>query len=227
VIVLSRKKNESIVIGGGITVTVVEIRPDKVRLAIVAPKEASIHRQEVWAAIHGLPLETDFLTDAASWAACTDPDVMLRRLGAASVLTVRKARLFGVACYRRRWQEDAPPGAVGQNPTGYALAVSRRLIEDAAWDPAEAAAQAGSLRCLFGPPPFRPALRPEWLAFCDGVVAKLAQEVEEQSAFDRLPILGDALEEAGCDDAALLDHCRNAGPHVRGCWVVDLVLGNR
>jgi hypothetical protein len=44
-------------------------------------------------------------------------------------------------------------------------------------------------------------------------------------AFDRLPILADALEEAGCDEPALLAHCRSDGPHVRGCWAVDLVLG--
>lgn len=52
-LVLSRKKNESIVINNDITVTVVEIRGDKVRLGIVAPKEVPVHRQEVYEAIHG------------------------------------------------------------------------------------------------------------------------------------------------------------------------------
>jgi len=52
-LVLSRKKNESIVINHDITITVVEIRGDKVRLGIVAPKEVSVHRQEVYEAIHG------------------------------------------------------------------------------------------------------------------------------------------------------------------------------
>ncbi len=52
-LVLSRKKNESIVINNDVTVTVVEIRGDKVRLGIVAPKEVSVHRQEVYEAIHG------------------------------------------------------------------------------------------------------------------------------------------------------------------------------
>jgi carbon storage regulator len=52
-LVLSRKKNESIVINNDITVTVVEIRGDKVRLGIVAPKEIPVHRQEVYDAIHG------------------------------------------------------------------------------------------------------------------------------------------------------------------------------
>jgi len=52
-LVLSRKKNESIIINDNITVTVVEIRGDKVRLGIVAPKDVSVHRQEVYEAIHG------------------------------------------------------------------------------------------------------------------------------------------------------------------------------
>lgn len=52
-LVLSRKKNESIIINNDITVTVVEIRGDKVRLGIVAPKEVPVHRQEVYEAIHG------------------------------------------------------------------------------------------------------------------------------------------------------------------------------
>ncbi len=57
-LVLSRKKNESIVINNDITVTVVEIRGDKVRLGIVAPKEVPVHRQEVYNAIHGKGAES-------------------------------------------------------------------------------------------------------------------------------------------------------------------------
>jgi len=56
-LVLSRKKNESIVINNDITITVVEIRGDKVRLGIVAPKEVPVHRQEVYEAIHGKSAE--------------------------------------------------------------------------------------------------------------------------------------------------------------------------
>ena len=58
-LVLSRKKNESIVINNDVTVTVVEIRGDKVRLGIVAPKEVPVHRQEVYDAIHGGKEQTD------------------------------------------------------------------------------------------------------------------------------------------------------------------------
>jgi hypothetical protein len=58
-----------------------------------------------------------------------------------------------------------------------------------------------------------------------GTVVSLAHSIYEARAFDRLPILADALEEAGCTDAEILTHCRGPGPHVRGCWVVDLILG--
>ena len=61
-----------------------------------------------------------------------------------------------------------------------------------------------------------------WLT---STVLGLARAIYADRAFDRLPILADALEDAGCDDADVLAHCRGDGPHVRGCWVVDLVLG--
>jgi hypothetical protein len=57
------------------------------------------------------------------------------------------------------------------------------------------------------------------------LVRGLAEGIYADRAFDRLPILADALEEAGCTDAEVLAHCRGPGPHVRGCWVVDLILG--
>ena len=63
-LVLSRKKNESIVINNDITVTVVEIRGDKVRLGIVAPKEVPVHRQEVYDAIHGKSSDAPVTTKA-------------------------------------------------------------------------------------------------------------------------------------------------------------------
>ena len=68
------------------------------------------------------------------------------------------------------------------------------------------------------------ALDPDWLAWDSGMVVKVAQAIYDERAFDRLPILADALEEAGCHDADILQHCRQPGEHVRGCWVVDLLL---
>jgi hypothetical protein len=78
--------------------------------------------------------------------------------------------------------------------------------------------------------PFRPPpapLPPFVLACSDGTVVNLARGIYEERAFDRLPILADALEEAGCADPALLAHCRSPGPHVNGCWAVDLLLGKQ
>ena len=81
------------------------------------------------------------------------------------------------------------------------------------------------LRCVLGNP-FRPAaLAVSWLAWNDGAIRKMAQFIYDDRAFDRLPLLADALEDAGCTDAAILSHCREPGEHVRGCWVVDLLLG--
>jgi len=56
-------------------------------------------------------------------------------------------------------------------------------------------------------------------------VRLLADGIHSNQAYDRLPILADALEEAGCDNAELLNHCRGPGPHVLGCWALDLVRG--
>jgi hypothetical protein len=84
------------------------------------------------------------------------------------------------------------------------------------------------LHDIFGPPLFRPvALDPAWLAWNGGTVRRLAQAVYDDRAYDGLPVLADALEEAGCDQADLLAHLRGPGPHVRGCWAVDLVLGKQ
>ncbi|HKB00707.1 MAG TPA: hypothetical protein VKD90_00745 [Gemmataceae bacterium] len=75
---------------------------------------------------------------------------------------------------------------------------------------------------IFGNP-FRPAaFDPRW---CTADVTALARAIYDDRAFDRLPILADALMDAGCGDKQVLGHCRGPGPHVRGCWVVDLVLG--
>jgi hypothetical protein len=75
-------------------------------------------------------------------------------------------------------------------------------------------------------PRFRPvAIDPVWLQWNWGTVPAIARKVYEERAFDDLPILADALTDAGCDIQEMIDHCRSSGPHVRGCWVVDLLLG--
>jgi hypothetical protein len=94
-------------------------------------------------------------------------------------------------------------------------------------------ARAKLLRDIFGPLPFRSiTVSPAVLTWNDGTLPRLALVIYEdrkmpEGTLDpaRLAILADALEEAGCTNQDILCHCRSGGEHVRGCWVVDLVLG--
>jgi hypothetical protein len=88
--------------------------------------------------------------------------------------------------------------------------------------------QSDFLRDIFGPLPFRPVIvNSSWLAWNDDIAVKLAQGIYDEQAFDRLPILADALEDAGCDNADILNHLRSPSPHVRGCFALDLLLGKK
>jgi hypothetical protein len=90
----------------------------------------------------------------------------------------------------------------------------------------ERAVQAALLRDIFGPLPFHPVAFPaETLAWNDRLVVRLAQAIYDERRWGDMPLLGDALLDAGCDDEEVLAHCRAGGEHVRGCWVVDLLLG--
>lgn len=75
--------------------------------------------------------------------------------------------------------------------------------------------------------PTSATVSPTWLTWNGGTVADLARSSYDERTFDRLPILADALEDAGCHDVAILSHLRGPGPHVRGCWAVDLLLGKQ
>jgi hypothetical protein len=88
----------------------------------------------------------------------------------------------------------------------------------------EAAVQAELLRCIYGHPPDVPEFDPAWRT---ETVLGLARGIYDERAFDRAPVLADALQDAGCDNDDILTHCRGPGPHVRGCWVLDLVLGKQ
>jgi len=102
---------------------------------------------------------------------------------------------------------------------GHAISAASGLADEAAgyrW-------QSCLLRELFGNP-FRPvAVDPAWRT---STVLALAGGIYEERAFDRMPILADALQDAGCDHDDLLGHLRDTtATHVRGCWALDLVLG--
>jgi hypothetical protein len=83
-------------------------------------------------------------------------------------------------------------------------------------------AQVQLVRDVFGHPFRAVPFDPDWRT---ATARGLARTVYAERAFDRLPILADALEDAGCDSPDVLAHCRGDGPHTRGCWVVDLILG--
>jgi hypothetical protein len=107
--------------------------------------------------------------------------------------------------------------AVHQNLEGQDA--GRLLIE------AEYGRQAELLRDVVGNPFRRSRVDPAWLAWNDHLVGRLARGIYDDGAFDRLPLLQDALLDAGCDDEDILAHCRTPHGHVRGCWVLDLLLG--
>lgn len=98
-------------------------------------------------------------------------------------------------------------------------AVTRLPVEEAR------AQMADIVRDVIGNP-FRPAvaIAPEWREANFGAVRRIAEHIAATRDFSQVPILGDALEEAGCRDEEMLAHCR-IGEHVPGCWVVDAVLG--
>jgi hypothetical protein len=160
--------------------------------------------------------------------------------GVATVRELEEARDAAQAAVRDA-SLAASWAAVHAASCGVAQAASRNALWEALWAASQAAAQAalrdaslaatgaairaahcGLLRCVFGNPFRQVAVDPGWLT---PTVVRLARGIYEGREFDCLPILGDALEDAGCTDEMLLGHCRSAGPHARGCWVVDLLLG--
>jgi hypothetical protein len=119
---------------------------------------------------------------------------------------------------------------LGHDPSAALVASTTVLVGDdpRGRKPKEMAFQGNLLRDIFGNP-FRPvAIDPA----CRAAVTNLATAAYEERHLpaghldpDRQAVLADALEDAGCTDADILGHLRDPGPHVRGCWVLDLLLG--
>jgi hypothetical protein len=151
----------------------------------------------------------------------------------------RKIRLFTAACYRLI--PDHPGGPITADvveryadgcATEGELAGAgidwwfKGRMDDGSFafsnvDDPKKTLMAHLLRDIFGPLLFRHvAVQPSWLT---GDVITLARSIYEDRRFEDLPILADALEESGCTDPDILGHLRSPGPHVRGCWVVDLL----
>jgi len=125
-------------------------------------------------------------------------DALARRAWEAATGTARRTRHIGVLETYRSHDEDWATARESQDV----------LLSEL-------------LRCIFGNP-FHPiTVNALWLIT---TAKQLAEAIYQDRAFDRLPILADALEDAGCNNEDILTHCRQPGEHVRGCWVVDLLL---
>lgn len=116
--------------------------------------------------------------------------------------------------------ETAIVGAAAAHPEGEFSDIADAV--GAAAERAELQQQCLLVRDIFGNP-FRPAtFSPPWRT---DTAVTLARRMYDSRDFSAMPILADALQDAGCDNDDVLNHCREPGTHVRGCWVVDLVLG--
>ncbi len=147
----------------------------------------------------------------------------LQKIGYEAKRAIRSAS--GTAIWAHRAASLAID-SIGSSPTLIGSAIltadaARLAAHDAG---AEPIIQAQLIRCIFGNPFHSATVDPNWFT---STVTSLAQGIYEEHAFDRLPILADALEDAGCDNADILNHCRQPDEHIRGCWAVDLILGKK
>ncbi len=146
-----------------------------------------------------------------------------------------EASLAAQLVYRRTRQDDL---AEDEMRGWFAANAAEATVEDTGWDVARHTARRSALtfcrqaeaerrvqcelvRDLFGNP-FRPeTFNPAWLRWHDHCVVKMAQSIYEERRFEELPILADALEEAGCENEEILWHCREPGEHVTaaGWWM--------
>jgi hypothetical protein len=172
----------------------------------------------------------------------TDGQVSTEELSAARSAAENIARQFNeFESEVARWSEVYDPAlTLDSNATRIAAATAAVNAIDAVQaarriSGTERTGQASLLRELLGNP-FRPppTIDPAWLTWNHGTVVRLAQSAYEERQLPagtldnaRLAVLADALEEAGCTNQDILYHCRSGGEHVRGCWVVDALLGKK
>ena len=162
--------------------------------------------------------DSGLLTDPRSWRAVE----VAERFADGLVNEDQLRAAFDAAEEISPFGNEGAAGRVTAPPDRFAVDYVLGHAGAAAKNRAERKAQCDLVRDIFGNP-FRPvAFSPAWRT--DTTLA-LARQVYEPRDFGAMPILADALQDAGCDNADILNHCRAEGVHVRGCWVVDLVLG--
>jgi hypothetical protein len=173
------------------------------------------------------------------WLEVTDPDKMLEIVF--HFTSRRKVQLFHCAGLRRLWHHLTPPErSMLDFWEGLIEKVTDSANEGDKYVPLvhlfgdraklqvlfkkvdEQRIRSGFLRDIIGNPFRIFTFDSTWKT---QTVVQLSQSIYDERRFEDMPVLADALEEAGCQDATVLEHCRGPGPHVRGCWVVDLILG--
>jgi hypothetical protein len=181
------------------------------------------------------------------WRALPDPKKMLASLPLLQ-RAGRKKNLFVAAICRtvdgiflneeeQTWAvcllESVAEGWKGKGAADRSISLTTNLLEsNVVYNKTGKAWMVSVLRCIFGNP-FRPAtISPAILTWHDAIIPRLAQAIYDErqmpaGTFDlaRMNILADALLDAGCDNEEIIQHCRSDKSHVRGCWVVDLILG--
>jgi uncharacterized protein (TIGR02996 family) len=185
----------------------------------------------------------------ATWRAGKDPKKMLA--WAAGRFSRRRLRLFACACASLEWEALPPVGrraveaaeAFADDPSTFAAmrsagVAAQRVAQAVVCARTRAADAAQSaltyvyrpkgliavLHCQFGIPHRALTADVAWKSANDGAAVRLAREIYLNRTFDQLPILADALEDAGCSDADVLAHCRDVKEHSRGCWVLEMLL---
>jgi hypothetical protein len=127
-----------------------------------------------------------------------------------------------------RGEGECDPATDLRHSVGMSLSFWREphlAAAESLWLTAEHVGREGQvrlLRCVLGPFRCAAAAAPQWRT---DTAVTLARQMDEAGDFSAMPILADALQDAGCEDGTILNHCRSGGVHARGCWVVDLVLG--
>jgi hypothetical protein len=125
------------------------------------------------------------------------------------------AFMGGQAMYTTGWEDAVEAASISAVDVGWYESQVERCDR----------VKASFLRDIFGNP-FRPvSFDPSWRRWNGGVAVALAKQMYDSRDFSTAPLPADMLEDAGCTEPQVLDHLRGPGPHVRGCWVVDLILG--
>lgn len=175
-------------------------------------------RRQVWHLLDGRGREAVNLSDRLAQ-------------GQASLTELQSAALAMNTAFHTTHEKTAKAATKAASMTLWATAYATRIarhVRDALGQPDRDVArqdQVSLIRDIFGNPFHPSTIDPTWLHWNDATPTRIAQAINEERRFEQMQILGDALEDAGCHDPNILNHCRSEGPHVRGCWVVDLLLG--